>query len=112
MAYSNISGLPRPPPEQHPAQQQHDTQDGELHPQGGSTGQAAFEGVVAALLVVDNVEELGLDQLPVEVGDRILVRVLVTLQALAFVTTEFVLATLDRNALIRGERKGKQTLKG
>ena len=53
--------------------------------------------------VIDQVLELGLDQLAVEVGDRVLERVLVALLAVALVAARPEAAPLDRHALTEGQ---------
>uniref|UniRef100_A0A182J0H5 Uncharacterized protein n=1 Tax=Anopheles atroparvus TaxID=41427 RepID=A0A182J0H5_ANOAO len=83
----------------HPPDECYEGQNGELHLQRGGPSQTALERVIARLLVVHDVLELGLDQLPVVVGDQILVRILETLSALAFVAARFVPTAQDRHTL-------------
>ena len=51
------------------------------------------------LLVLDHVDELRLHELPVEVGDRVLKRILEALAALALVAAGLETSTQDGNAL-------------
>lgn len=104
------TSLPAPPAEQQPGQHHQRPQDGHLEPGRGGPSQPALERIVPAAVVVDNVQEFGLHELPVKVRDRILVRVLVALQTLALVAPELELAALDRNALWKKEYKKKRKI--
>ena len=66
---------------------------------GRSSGQTAFVHVVAGGLVGHQIQELGLDQLTVEVGDGVLERVLEALLAFALVTARIEAPPQDRNTL-------------
>uniref|UniRef100_A0A182UPK4 Uncharacterized protein n=1 Tax=Anopheles merus TaxID=30066 RepID=A0A182UPK4_ANOME len=97
------------PAQQYPPEQRHKDDDGKLHLQGGRPGQTALERLEPRFLIIHDVLELGLDQLPVIVGDQILVRILEPLQALALIAARFVPAAQDRDTLKREKESAKNS---
>ena len=65
----------------------------------GGRGQTTLQHVETRLAVLDHVDELGLQQLPVEVGDGVLEGVLVALLAFALVAASLETSTQDGDAV-------------
>lgn len=84
---------------QKPRAHQHEQHTPDAGPNRCGAGQPTLVRIVACLLVLDDILELGLHQLPVEVGDLIVERILEALQAFALVAAGLEATAKDGHAL-------------